>query len=220
MDHSQLKTILIVDDDQEIRQLLTSFLQQYGFAVLAAQDAVAMDQLLATETVDLIILDIMMPGEDGISVCRRLTAQNAPPILMLTAISEELERILALEVGADDYLSKPFNPRELLARVRAILRRTSDNTLPATQSPQSEVTYHFSGWTLNDTKRLLLSSDQVEVDLSAGEYTLLQVFLRSPQQVLSRDQLLSRTRNREAEPFDRSIDIQVSRLRQKNGREP
>lgn len=222
--HSQLKncyahsmttqmTLLIVDDDAGIRSLLSEFLKQHGFHTFAAADGVAMQSILDRQAIDLIILDLMLPGEDGLSLCRRLRAQSGIPILMLTAMGEEVDRIVGLEMGADDYLKKPFNPRELLARIRAILRRAKTG-LPETPNKDNRI-YHFSGWSLNRGSRLLLSPEKLEVSLSTGEFDLLLAFLERPQQTLSRDQLLDATKNRLAGPFDRSIDIQISRLRHK-----
>lgn len=208
-----MPTLLIVDDDAGIRDLLNEFLTQHGFQVLLANEGVAMRALLARNKVDLIILDIMMPGEDGLSLCRQLRAQSNIPILMLTAIGEQVDRIVGLEMGADDYLNKPFHPRELLARIKAILRRVQNPLLEKKQP--GNLIYHFAGWILDGGLRKLLSPEKSEVNLSSGEYALLLVFLERPQQVLSRDQLMDLTKNREAGPFDRGIDIQISRLRHK-----
>lgn len=218
MSDIEKKSLLVVDDDPDIRQLLSEFLTQHGYVVHMAKDGKAMAQQLVQHSVDMVILDIMMPGEDGISLCRRLRAESTMPILMLTAITEDVERILALEIGADDYLSKPFNPRELLARIKAILRRTEN--VPSSNDQPKQNVFHFDGWQLDESKRQLLSPDHVEITISTGEYSLLQVFLQHPQEVLSRDRLLTLTKNRTAEPYDRSIDIQVSRLRQKLEADP
>lgn len=208
--------ILVVDDDRGIRDLLGKFLRQHGYQISLAKDGNEMYMHLENSPIDLIILDIMMPGEDGMSLCKQVRQSQETPIIMLTAISEEVERILGLELGADDYMSKPFNPRELLARVRAILRRLNNGK----QSERQEVftqhmIYQFNAWKLDLTSRRLISPDNLEVTLSSGEFDLLLVFLRAPQQVLSRDTLLDLTKNRPATPFDRSIDIQISRLRHK-----
>lgn len=214
----KLQHILVVDDDRGIRDLLGKFLRQHGFETSLAKDGAEMQVHFDSGGIDLIILDIMMPGEDGLSLCKKIRKHSTIPILMLTAVSEEVERILGLELGADDYMSKPFNPRELLARVRAILRRsngTDDSTQNTRQMTNQQVIYRFDGWSLNATSRRLVSPEQLEVTLSSGEFDLLVTFLRSPQQVLSRDTLLDLTKNRSASPFDRSIDIQISRLRQK-----
>lgn len=210
-------TILIVDDDVEIRELLGQFLSKYEYTVLLAENGHEMMGLFKSHSVDLIILDIMMPGEDGLTLCQKLRRQTSTPILMLSAVSEETDRIVGLEMGADDYLAKPFNPRELLARIKAILRRSDGPQDDASEEhirPASQ-RYTFADWQLNMATRSLQSPEALEVDLSAGEFALLSTFLSHPQQVLSRDQLLEHTHNRSAGPFDRSIDVQVSRLRQK-----
>ena len=211
--------LLIVDDDQGIRFELSRFLSQHGYTVHEAQNGQQMRKQLAQQQMDLIILDVMMPGEDGMTLCRELRVKSAVPIIMLTAVQEEIERILGLEMGADDYLNKPFNPRELLARIKAVLRRTHgkrdiENHQQAAALEQ-QLAYRFSGWLLEKATRRLISPDELEISLSGGEYNLLLAFVERPQQVLSRDQLLDLTRNRQANPFDRSIDIQVSRLRHK-----
>jgi len=211
--------LLIVDDDHEIRDLLGRFFRKHGYQTFLARHGNEMMKYFKNHTVDLIILDIMMPGEDGITLCQKLRAKSQIPIILLTAISEEIERILGLEMGADDYISKPFHPRELLARVKAILRR-SQQTLKPLQAEIGRREYHFQGWILDKVKRELRSPDQVEIALSSGEFSLLLVFLERPQQVLSRDRLLDLTRKRSAAPFDRSIDIQVSRLRSKIEKNP
>jgi two-component system OmpR family response regulator len=212
-DHTDMPTILIVDDDEGIRNLLAEFLRQHGLRAHLAENGSVMREILAQHTIDLIILDIMMPGEDGLTLCRQLRMHSTIPILMLTAIGEEVDRIVGLEMGADDYLRKPFNPRELLARIKAILRRVQG---PAKTVIKNEAPiYAFSGWVLDTGARRFISPDQLEVSLTAGEYNLLLAFLEKPQQVLNRDQLLEFTKNRSAAAFDRSIDIQISRLRQK-----
>lgn len=213
--------ILIVDDDKDIRDLLTRFLSKHGLQVRAAGDGVAMMAALEEQPAHLIVLDLMMPGEDGLSLTRRLRGNgNQTPIIMLTAMGEDADRIVGLEMGADDYLPKPFNPRELLARIKAVLRRTQEIAASPTDT-QTPVTHshrvQFLGWTLDLASRDLLRSDGVMVALSAGEFDLLQVFVEHPRRVLSRDQLLDLARGRMAIPFDRSIDIQVSRLRRKLG---
>lgn len=212
--------ILVVDDDAGIRDLLGQFLQKHGFEVSLADGGDEMWQYFNKESIDLIILDIMMPGKDGVTLCKELRQTSHIPIIMLTAIGEDVDRIIGLEMGADDYLSKPFNPRELLARIKAILRRSVHNQPQASeQQPASNTavasTYKFSGWELNKLERRLSSPEEMEISLSSGEYTLLLALLDRPHQVLSRDQLLDLTRNRSGGPFDRSIDIQISRLRHK-----
>lgn len=210
-----IQTILIVDDDQGIRDVLGKFLRQHGFNAVLAKDGEEMKSLMAKSQYDLIILDIMLPGEDGMSLCRYIRTTSNIPIIMLTAISEDVDRILGLEMGADDYLSKPFNPRELLARIKAIMRRSNPTLNGLPEENQEQHIYQFSGWSLDKTARRLTSPEQLEISLSSGEYGLLLAFLERPQQVLSRDQLLDLTKNRVGGPFDRSIDIQVSRLRHK-----
>jgi two-component system OmpR family response regulator len=210
--------LLIVDDDPEIRDLLAHFLREHGFQVSVAAEGEEMLQLLQDSEPDLVVLDLMLPGEDGLSLCRRLSADYTVPIIMLTAVAEEADRIVGLEMGADDYLTKPFNPRELLARIRAVLRRVGQS---ATGDRGQLVS--FQGWQLDLGRRELKREDGTLVPLSAGEFRLLQVLAEHPQQVLSRDFLLERTHGRESGPYDRSVDIQLSRLRRKiedNPREP
>ena len=210
--------ILIVDDDTGICDLLGRFFREHGFDALLAKSGEEMMNTLDKHKVDLIILDIMMPGDDGITLCRKLRTRSQVPIIMLTAISEEIERILGLEMGADDYLSKPFNPRELLARTKAILRRSNNDN--DKDYHNEHACYAFADWVLDKTARRLTSPDEVEISLSSGEYNLLLALLERPQQVLSRDRLLDLTKNRMAAPFDRSIDIQISRLRSKIETDP
>lgn len=219
--------ILVVDDDLDIRTLLGKYLNKNGYTVSLAHDGTEMEAALKKATIDLIILDVMLPGADGYSLCRNIRQHSNIPIIMLTAIGEEVERIVGLETGADDYMSKPFNPRELLARIKAVLRRSATSSSLA-QSPESEdtsthqknCTYSFENWLLDPQKRTLLSPEKLEVLLTSGEFDLLVTFLENPQTVLSRDQLLTATKNREATPFDRSIDIQVSRLRLRIEKDP
>lgn len=222
MDH--VDHILIVDDDREIRELVSSYLKKNGLRVSLAADGRQMRAFLETDSVDLIVLDIMMPGDDGLVLCRELRAgkHKATPILMLTARSDETDRIVGLEMGADDYLPKPFAARELLARIKAVLRRT--RMLP----PNLQVTevgqlLAFGDWQLDTTARHLLDKNGTAIALSGAEYRLLRVFVDHPQRVLNRDQLLNLTQGRESELFDRSIDLLVSRLRQRlndDAREP
>jgi two-component system, OmpR family, response regulator len=208
------KTLLIVDDDADIRELLGQFLVKHQYNVLTANDGIEMFEHLGKASVDLLILDMMLPGDDGITLCRKLQAsRHTFPIIMLSAAGEETDRIIGLEVGADDYISKPFNPRELLARIRAILRRSKTAKEAAVEVRHNAL--KFDQWTLDLTTRQLNSPRIAEISLSAGEYDLLVAFLEAPQQVLSRDQLLDLTRHRYSNPYDRSIDMQVSRLRQK-----
>ncbi|MBL4614912.1 MAG: response regulator [Magnetovibrio sp.] len=216
--------ILIVDDDREIRDLLSRFLIKHGLRVSTAADGREMANVLCGGAIDLIVLDLMLPGEDGLTLTRNLRAGRSAyqsvrgsdvPIIMLTAMGEETDRIIGLEMGADDYLAKPFNPRELLARIKAVLRRF--DTLPTLLSPpEDEASLHsFAGWTLNIQARMLANPKGEAVDISGGEFELLQVFVTHPGRVLNRDQLLDMARGRDAQPFDRSIDVQVSRLRKK-----
>jgi len=216
--------ILIVDDDRDIRELLTKYLEKNGYRVTSVADGRHMRSVLAVTRIDLIVLDLMLPGEDGLALCRDLRshASKTIPILMLTARNEETDRVLGLEMGADDYLTKPFAARELLARIRAVLRRT--RMLPPNLNV-NEAAHQlaFGDWLLNIRARHLLDASGTMVSLSGAEYRLLRVFLDHPQRVLNRDQLLHLTRGRDAEPFDRSIDLLVSRLRQRlreDAREP
>ncbi|CAA7616212.1 response regulator [Magnetospirillum sp. SS-4] len=208
--------ILVVDDDREIRDLLARFLARHGLRVTTARDGAEMMRLLDERRVDLVVLDLMLPGEDGLSLTRRLReARSSLPIVMLTAMGEDTDRIVGLEMGADDYVPKPFNPRELLARIKAVLRRVQS----AADGPALPhgARLRFQGWSLDLATRDLTSPDGIMVALSAGEFSLLQVFVEHPRRVLSRDQLLDFARGRTAVPFDRSIDIQVSRLRRRLG---
>jgi two-component system, OmpR family, phosphate regulon response regulator OmpR len=194
--------IAIVDDDARIRDLLRRYLTQEGFEVLLAEDAKSLNRLLTRETVDLIVLDLMLPGEDGLSICRRLRAGNdLTPIIMLTAKVEDVDRIVGLEVGADDYLPKPFNPRELLARIHAVLRRRPHLEAPGAPAKDA-MTVTFG-----------LSKEGEQMALTTGEFSMLKALVRHPRQPLSRDKLAQLARGREFEPFDRSLDVQISRLR-------
>ncbi len=207
--------ILVVDDHADIRELVQRFLEKHGFTASTAENGTEMRKLMQTENFDLIVLDIMMPGEDGLTICRSLReAGNKIPIIMLTAMNEDTDLIVGLELGADDYLTKPFNPRELLARIRAVLRRT-DNVKEPEDQPTNIKFYNFSNWTLDMNKRELYDANGSLVDLSTAEFELLTTFLRHPQKTLSRDQLLDLARGREAQVFVRSIDTLVSRLRRK-----
>ncbi len=210
--------VLIVDDDREIRDLLARFLDKHGLRVTTAADGRDMHRVLDDSRIDLIVLDLMLPGEDGLSLCRNLRAKSRIPIIMLTAMGEETDRIVGLEMGADDYLAKPFNPRELLARIKAVLRRAEHT--PSTAPVDGGTVLEFAGWTLDLERRELQRADGVMVPLSGGEFELLAAFATHPGRVLSRDQLLDLARGREAQPFDRSIDVQVSRLRRKIEAEP
>lgn len=210
--------ILVVDDHREIRDALAKYLEKNGMRATTAANALAMDAALAVGAFDLIVLDVMMPGEDGLSVCRRLRATGNMPILMLTALGDETDRIVGLEVGADDYLPKPFNPRELLARIKAILRRSDRPQLTGGSLAGRRLL--FDRWTLDMDRRSLVADDGTEVTLSTAEFRLLTAFLERPRYVLSRDQLLDLTSGRSAQVFDRTIDNQISRLRRKIERDP
>jgi len=213
---AELKTrILVVDDDLRMRDLLVRYLGGEGYEVKAAADAAAMDKLLARERYDLVVLDLMLPGEDGLSVCRRLRKENAAPgaapaIIMLTAKGDDVDRIVGLEMGADDYLPKPFNPRELLARINAVLRRKAPAGPPG--APAEGGTFQFGEFSLNLSTRTLARAGKT-VPLTTGEFSVLKVLAQHPRQPLSRDKLMELARGREYEVFDRSIDVQISRLR-------
>jgi two-component system, OmpR family, response regulator len=214
--------ILVVDDDPGLREVLVDYLGQHGFEAMGAASAAEMDRQLEHRPPDLVVLDLMMPGEDGLSACRRLIARGGPPVVMLSAMGEETDRIVGLELGADDYLPKPCNPRELLARVRAVLRRRAGPEAPGASA--AEPVLAFDGRTLNLLRRELTRPDGTVTVLSAGEFALLKAFAESPRRVLSRDQLLERARGSETEVFDRAMDVQISRLRKKladaDGRDP
>lgn len=204
--------IIVVDDDARIRDLLRRYLTQEGFEVSIAEDGKALNRLLLRESADLIVLDLMMPGEDGLSICRRLrAAHDRTPIIMLTAKSEDVDRIVGLEVGADDYLGKPFNPRELLARIHAVLRRRPQPEAPGAPSSDNEVV-NFGVFNLDLGTRVLLKNGE-EQSLTTGEFAMLKALVRHPRQPLSREKLALLARGREFEPFDRSLDVQISRLR-------
>jgi two-component system, OmpR family, phosphate regulon response regulator OmpR len=213
---AELKTrILVVDDDLRMRDLLVRYLGGEGYEVKAAADAAAMDKLLARERYDLVVLDLMLPGEDGLSICRRLRKENAAPgaapaIIMLTAKGDDVDRIVGLEMGADDYLPKPFNPRELLARINAVLRRKAPSGPPG--APAEGGSLQFGEFELNLSTRTLTRAGK-PVSLTTGEFSVLKVLAQHPRQPLSRDKLMELARGREYEVFDRSIDVQISRLR-------
>ena len=209
---AELKTrILIVDDDQRLRDLLVRYLGGEGYEVKAVPDAAAMDKQLARERYDLVVLDLMLPGEDGLAICRRLRAQEtAPAIIMLTAKGDDVDRIVGLEMGADDYMPKPFNPRELLARINAVLRRKAPAGPPG--APAAGGTFQFGEFSLNLATRTLTRAGK-PVQLTTGEFSVLKVLVQHPRQPLSRDKLMELARGREYEVFDRSIDVQISRLR-------
>ena len=200
--------LLIVDDDPEICDLLQDYLQQNGYRVSVVGDGSGMWRTLERERIDLIVLDVMLPGDDGLTLCRQLRTASDVAVIMLTALGEDTERIIGLEMGADDYLAKPFNPRELLARIRGVLRRARGDI------GETEMV-RFSDWTLDRNVRHLISPDGVVINLSTGEYRLLEAFIGHPNRVLSRDQLMDILQGRDWGPFDRSIDVQVSRLRRR-----
>jgi two-component system, OmpR family, response regulator len=211
--------ILVVDDDGEIRRLVAKFLRENGFHVILARDGREMTACLATAHIDLIVLDVMLPGTSGLDLCRDLRRTSSLPVIMLTAKGDDTDRIVGLEIGADDYLAKPFNPRELLARINAVLRRTvilgSADGRPIGTSTRAPRVYAFNGWRIDLMRRELINPTGIVIDLSGAEYDLLVTFAEAPQRVLSRDHLLDAARNRAASGFDRSIDVLVSRLRRK-----
>lgn len=213
------KKVLVVDDDEKLRDLVIRFLTKEGFQVAGVGSGQKMDDHLTRHPVDLIVLDLMLPGEDGLSIARRLRANGTIPILMLSARGEEIDRIIGLEVGADDYLAKPFNPRELSARVKAILRRTQDFRQPGAYDAQSMESYRFGEFTLNLTTNSLSRGNE-PVALTSGEFSLLEAFVKNPNRVLSRDHLIELIKGYERSPFDRSIDVRVTRLRRKLERNP
>ncbi|HZV57400.1 MAG TPA: response regulator [Sphingobium sp.] len=205
--------LLLVDDEAAIREPLGAYLQRAGFRVSEAPNAAEARKILAGHAIDLVVLDIMMPGEDGLSLCRSIREQGELPVILLTARSEETDRIVGLEMGADDYVLKPFSPRELVARIKTILRRAGGAA--QREAPADAATYQFEGWTLRADDWTLTGADGVAIPLSTADFRLLQAFVTHPRQVLSRDQLLDLTQGREAHAFDRSIDNQISRLRRK-----
>jgi two-component system phosphate regulon response regulator OmpR len=212
MDHEKPKKLLVVDDDARIRDLLRRYLSQEGYEVFVAEDSKAMSRILVKERFDLIVLDLMLPGEDGLSICKRLRAsKDQTPIIMLTAKGEDVDRIIGLEVGADDYLPKPFNPRELLARISAVLRRQPAPELPGAPSREDE-TVVFGPFTLNLARRELTKNGE-PISLTTGEFAMLKALVRHPRQPLSRDRLAELARGRDYEAFDRSLDVAISRLR-------
>ena len=210
--------ILIVDDDAEIRDLLSRFLSKHDFRVTTAKDGREMRQALDDWSFDLVVLDLMMPGEDGLSLCRGIRGSSSIPIIMLTAMGEDVDRIIGLEVGADDYMAKPFNPRELAARIKAVLRR-SNGVSTGESSDDRANKLAFSDFQLDPSTRSLTRNGS-DISLTAGEYDLLIAFVDHPRRVLNRDQLLDMARGRAAVPFDRSIDVQVGRLRRKIEEDP
>jgi len=210
--------ILVVDDRRDIRDLLAKFLGKHGLRTTVAEGGTAMRRALKTSAIDLVVLDIMMPGEDGLSLCRHLRETTELPVILLTAMAEETDRIIGLEIGADDYLTKPFSPRELLARIRAVLRRAQ--SLPRSSNAAVNERIRFDCWTFDPNRRELIDAQGTAISLSTAEARLLDTFLEHPGMVLSRDQLLDLTKGRAAKAFDRSIDNQVSRLRRKIEADP
>lgn len=206
--------ILVVDDDAEIRDLLFKFLRRHNYRVTTARDGREMKKALDDWQIDLIVLDLMMPGEDGLTLCRKVRTESNMPVIMLTAMGEDVDRIIGLEVGADDYMAKPFNPRELSARIKAVLRRFEEGAKIANPEGQGSGRFAFASFELEPATRSLFQ-DEKEIDLTAGEYDLLIAFVEHPQRILNRDQLLDMAKGRAAIPFDRSIDVQVGRLRKK-----
>lgn len=198
--------------------MVLRFLQKHGFRVSAADNARAMDRILADARIDLMVLDIMLPGEDGLSICRRIRVESAMPVIMLTASGEPTARVVGLEMGADDYIPKPFDPHELLARIKAVLRRA--NAMPTVMQAAAPAVMRFSGWQLNSVARELINPENSRVILTSAEFELLTAFCRHPQRTLTRDQLLDLTQGRAGAPLDRSIDILVSRIRRKIERDP
>jgi len=212
--------LLIVDDDPGIRELTAQFLSAHGYIVDVAEDGAAMRAALARHAYDLIVLDVMMPGEDGLTILRSLDRATAPAVIILSVIGEEVDRIVGLEMGADDYVAKPANPRELLARVRSVLRRRGERPEPRLAvsgggGPSPRAYQRFAGWRLDPQGRQLIDPDEVVINLSDGEFRLLMTFVDHPRRVLTRDFLLDHSRGAQAEHFDRAIDVQVSRLRRK-----
>ncbi|WP_417832663.1 response regulator [Terasakiella sp.] len=211
--------ILVVEDNKEILDLVSRFLSKDGYRVSTACDGREMKKVMSDARIDLILLDLMLPGDDGLTLCRDIRSESNIPIIMLTAKGDEIDRVIGLEMGADDYIPKPFGTRELLARIKAVLRRYNDVGSPAA-APDTPSNYLFDEWKLDTSKRELLSKDEVVVPLSTGEFTLLMALVERPQRVLNRDQLLDIARGRASVAFDRSIDTQISRLRRKIEKSP
>jgi two-component system OmpR family response regulator len=204
--------IAVVEDDPDISRMVVSYMNEHGFEVTAARSGRDLDRVLSGGKIDCVILDVGLPGEDGLSICRRLRGKSSIPIIMVTGRDSETDRIVGLELGADDYLPKPFNPRELLARVRAVMRRSNGMEAPAASAPQ---VLGFEGWRLDMARRQLFAPDGTPRQLTSGEFNILAIFCQHPRKVLSRDDLLDMLHGRAAAVFDRSIDVQISRLRRK-----
>ena len=211
-DEQPQEHILVVDDDPGIRDVIAEFLACHGYSVDAAADGREMERAIGRRRPDLIVLDLMLPGEDGLAICRRVSKPDGPAVIMLSAMGEETDRIVGLELGADDYLAKPCNPRELLARVRAVMRRRRE---PRVAEDSLGAACEFAGWRLDLVRHELRSPQGVVVNLSSGEFSLLRAFVERPQRVLTRDQLLEFARGPQSDSFDRAIDVQISRLRRK-----
>lgn len=209
--------ILVVEDDREIRTMVSRFLSKNGCRVTVAEDARSMDRALGTARIDLVVLDIMLPGEDGLSICRRLRTTSTLPVIMLTAAGDPVARVVGLEMGADDYVAKPFNPHELLARIKAVLRRAT--ALPDTEDGANDVV-QFAGWQINPVSREVRNPEGTRVILTSAEFDLLFTFCRHARRTLTRDQLLDLSQRRAAGALDRSIDILVSRIRRKIEADP
>ena len=207
-----LSRIAVVEDDPEISRMVTSYMTEHGFEVMAARSGRDLDRVMSGSKIDCVILDVGLPGEDGLSICRRLRGKSSVPIIMVTGRGSETDRIVGLELGADDYLPKPFNPRELVARVRAVMRRSAGIQVPAAQLPG---TLMFEGWRLDMARRQLFAPDGTPRSLTSGEFNILSIFCQNSRKVLSRDDLLELLHGRAAAVFDRSIDVQISRLRRK-----
>jgi two-component system OmpR family response regulator len=204
--------VAVVEDDPDISRMMTNYMADHGFEVTAARNGRDLDRLMSGMKIDCVILDVGLPGEDGLSICRRLRGKSTVPIIMVTGRGSDTDRIVGLELGADDYLPKPFNPRELVARVRAVMRRSAGGEMPQTQAPQVLV---FEGWRLDMARRQLFTPDGSPRSLTSGEFNILSIFCQNPRKVLSRDDLLDLLHGRAAAVFDRSIDVQISRLRRK-----
>ena len=217
---SSLAHILIVDDEPGICDLLQTYLSQQGYRVTTVEDGRGLRKVMATDTVDLAIVDLMLPGEDGLSLTRHLREHSEVAIIILTGKSETVDRIVGLEIGADDYVAKPFDLRELLARIKSVLRRANKKSTNSARKSPSTTKLRFASWQIDLSSRQLFSPEGKEIILTTGEFELLAVFVKHPNRVLSRDELLDFTRNRQASPFDRSIDVQIGRLRRKIEKNP
>jgi two-component system, OmpR family, response regulator len=209
-----LATLVVVDDDRDIRTLLAEYLGQAGYHVLPAADGVELDRCLAQANADLIVLDVMLPGEDGFSICRRLRATRDTPVMMLTAVGDPVDRVIGLELGADDYVAKPFLPRELLARIRAVLKR---RTGQAVRQPNGTKCYRFAGWVLDEMTCTVQRDGEPAQELTGGEYRLLHALVRAPGRVFTRDDIARIVNGRDVAPYERSVDVAISRMRRRLG---